>query len=243
MSEAWFEEWFNTEYYFLLYQHRDDAEAQRFLHLLLNMLHVPKGASILDIACGKGRHSKVLADAGMDVCGIDLSPNSIQAASENEGPHLRFAVHDMRIPFAHEQFDLAVNLFTSFGYTEREADDQAALNAAYAALKPGGLFIQDYLNAAPVLETLPQKQELTRNKVRFATSKYHDHGFIKKDILVEDGTKQFHFTEQVKIYSLEQLTAMHQHAGFTIKHIYGNQELEAYEADASPRIIIVSQKP
>lgn len=243
MSEAWFEHWFNTEYYFLLYQHRDDAEAQRFLYRLLNTLQIPEGASILDIACGKGRHSKVLADAGMDVCGIDLSPNSIQAASAHAGPHLRFAVHDMRIPFAHEQFDLAVNLFTSFGYTERAADDQAALNAAYAALKHGGLFIQDYLNAKPVLGTLPQKQELTRNEIRFNTHKYRDNGFIKKDIRVEDGTQQFHFTEQVKIYSLEQLTALHQASGFIVKHIYGNQELEAYQDDTSPRIIIVSQKP
>lgn len=243
MTSDWFANWFNTEYYFLLYQHRDDSEAKRFLHVLLNRLHIPKGTRILDIACGKGRHSKVLADAGMDVCGIDLSPNSIQAAAANQGPHLRFAVHDMRIPFAHEQFDLAVNLFTSFGYTALDADDLDALKATYAALKPGGLFVQDYLNATPVLNSLPQQRELTRNNVRFTTCKYREDGFIKKDILVEDGNRQFHFQEQVKIYTVEQLTALHEQAGFTIKEIYGNQDLEAYHADSSQRMIIVSQKP
>ena len=243
MTKSWFEDWFNTHYYFLLYQNRNNEEARAFLELLVRHLKIPAGTRVLDMACGKGRHSMVLADLGMKVCGIDLSPNSIKQASESAGPHLEFHVHDMRIPFAQEEFDVVVNLFTSFGYTDRDADDLNTLHAAFTALKPGGLFIQDYLNAGPVLKQLPQTDTVNREGIVFHTHKYLDMPFIIKEIEVTDAEEQHTYREQVKVYSAEKLTGLHQEAGFRVEAVFGNMELESFSEATSPRIIIISRKP
>ena len=94
---AWFKDWFNSHYYHLLYQHRDEEEANRFIHTLINYLQPQKGSKMVDIACGKGRHSKALADMGFDVTGIDLSLASIEFAKQDENEHLHFYQHDMRL--------------------------------------------------------------------------------------------------------------------------------------------------
>jgi len=243
MAKAWFEEWFNTPYYFLLYRNRNEEEARAFLELLVQRLQLTPGTAVLDLACGKGRHSRVLAELGMNVCGIDLSPNSIQEAMKHAGKDLRFSVHDMRVPFERQAFDVVVNLFTSFGYTDKEADDMDTLKAAYIALKAGGLFIQDYLNAGAVLQHLPETASVIRDGVIFNTRKYLQQPFIVKEIGVTDGEYRHDYREQVKVYSAEKLIELHQKAGFTVEAVYGNMELESYINETSPRIIIISRKP
>ena len=122
--QVWFKDWFNSPYYHLLYQNRDESEASRFIERLLEHLHPPKNARMLDIACGKGRHALQLASKGYDVTGIDLSPESIKFAEQFSHEKLQFFVHDMRRPFWIRYFNYAFNFFTSFGYFEtmREHD-------------------------------------------------------------------------------------------------------------------------
>src|SRR5882757_7437708 len=97
-SGSWFKEWFNSPYYHQLYFNRDEKEAAAFIHLLLEYLHPPAGARMVDIACGRGRHSKILAAKGYDVTGIDLSPENIAFARQFETEKLNFYQHDMRLP-------------------------------------------------------------------------------------------------------------------------------------------------
>src|SRR5690349_25167308 len=98
-KQEWFETWFDTPYYHLLYEHRDQKEAEQFLNALLNYLHLPAQASVLDVACGTGRYSVFLANKNFNVVGIDLSWKNIQQASQNERDNLMFFLHDMRSPF------------------------------------------------------------------------------------------------------------------------------------------------
>src|SRR5690606_34846729 len=99
-----------------LYQNRDEEEAAIFIEKLIAVTELKKGAKILDLACGKGRHSIQLNKLGFNVIGIDLSVNSIARAKKYENETLRFAVQDMREAIAGEKFDAIFNLFTSFGY-------------------------------------------------------------------------------------------------------------------------------
>jgi len=96
MPKTWFKDWFNSHYYHLLYQHRDDQEALDFIEKLVAHLQPAPGSKMLDVACGKGRHSKALAEMGFDVTGIDLSDESISEAKLNESDSLHFYQHDMR---------------------------------------------------------------------------------------------------------------------------------------------------
>ncbi|MGZ8538498.1 MAG: class I SAM-dependent methyltransferase, partial [Flavisolibacter sp.] len=124
-AKEWYKEWFNSSFYHKLYFDRDENEASAFILRLLDHLKPPSGSFMLDVACGKGRHSKLLAEQGYDVTGIDISLDSIQNAKQFEQEHLHFFQHDMRLPAWINYFDYAFNFFTSFGYfaTRREHDD------------------------------------------------------------------------------------------------------------------------
>ena len=125
MDQPWYRNWFNSPYYHKLYFQHDELEAREFIARLTNYLSIPAGARILDVACGRGRHSRILAEKGFFVTGIDLSAESIAYARQFENDHLEFFEHDMRLPFRGNYFDFTFNFFTSFGYfkTRREHDD------------------------------------------------------------------------------------------------------------------------
>ena len=98
-AKAWYKEWFNSPFYHKLYFERDEKEAESFIRKLINQLHPAPGSRMLDVACGRGRHSKILSSMGFQVTGIDISPDSIAAAKRYENDQLEFYIHDMRLPF------------------------------------------------------------------------------------------------------------------------------------------------
>ena len=163
----WFETWFDSPYYHQLYNHRDEEEALRFINNLLDKLQPTPGCRMLDLACGKGRHSKALWDRGYDVTGVDLSDNSISAAKEYECDTLRFYTHDMRFPLVSNYFDYTFNFFTSFGYFETEREHINALRTMSSSLKKDGILVIDFLNTSlpslGITTSLKQKSGLPQN--------------------------------------------------------------------------------
>ena len=142
-TTKWFTSWFDTPFYHILYKDRDDTEAHAFMDTLTNYLNIPEGGSILDLACGKGRHARYLNKIGYEVTGLDLSANSIKFAKQFENHRLRFEVHDMCKPYP-KQFDAVFNLFTSFGYFESNEENIKMLRSVEKTLKPGGTFVLDF---------------------------------------------------------------------------------------------------
>lgn len=255
----WFESWFDTEYYHLLYKHRNYDEARVFIEKLVQFLSLKDGDRVVDIGCGKGRHAMVLANLGLKVWGMDLSENSISYA-ENKVSELAidgvyFAVHDMREPYPIMDLNAVFNLFTSFGYFENAADDLKALRAMAGGLISGGYVVQDYLNAAPLLAQSESGllQPLiwqTIDGVDFGTEKRIANGKIYKKILVEDrrGKKQgelvdqLEYQEEVKIYTPSDLIDLHLDSGLELVKMFGNYNLDDFDKDFSPRIIVISRK-
>jgi len=241
-QKEWFSEWFDTPYYHQLYKHRDDSEAREFITTLLFKMELFAGESILDVACGKGRHSRVFNEKGMRVTGFDLSPKSIEQAKIYENSNLAFHIHDMRKSYPNwGEFDAAVNLFTSFGYFDSRDEDVQSLKNIAQVLKDEGLFVQDYLNASSVIESLPNNGKQSIDGVTYQWKKQYQNGFITKDIDVRDGKDKYHFQEKVKVYSKEELCEIHESSGLAVKEVFGNYKLDLFQDD-SPRIIIVSQK-
>ena len=110
-SSEWFAQWFDSPYYHILYKFRDSEEAQKLIDNISTRLAIPEGAKLMDLACGKGRHSIYMNTKGYDVTGLDLSKQSIQAASQKANDTLHFAVHDMREVYEEGTFDYVFNLF------------------------------------------------------------------------------------------------------------------------------------
>jgi SAM-dependent methyltransferase len=241
-TKPWFEVWFDSPYYALLYRKRDETEARQFIDVLLQYLKPSENATMLDIACGRGRHAIYLASLGYDVTGIDLSENNIIYARQFEHSRLHFYKHDMRQIFRINYYDYVFNFFTSFGYFDSEADNIKALKAIAKALKPDGVLVIDFLNVAIVLQQLPSKTTETIDNVLFVTEKKIEKDYIIKYITVIDGKMVSQFTESIRAITLDQFEEYFKTAGLLISGVFGNYQLHPFDARASERLIIIGQK-
>ncbi len=174
-ARDWFRSWFNSPYYHLLYADRNEKEAQDFIARLLDYLKPPPGSTMLDVACGTGRHAKALAAKGFDVTGIDLSPNSIAHALHFANDHLHFYEHDMRELFWINYFQYVFNFFTSFGYFKTHRENSNAIRTMAQSLHNGGTLVLDYLNSKWVeAQLVPQSEKKSANGVHFSINKWSD---------------------------------------------------------------------
>ncbi len=239
---SWFESWFDSPYYHILYNKRDDKEAKHFLDNLIDFLHPDKESTILDLACGKGRHAIYLNKKGYTVTGIDLSERSIQHNKKYESPTLSFHVHDMRNEFRKANFDYVFNLFTSFGYFENAEDNIKTLQAIHSNLKPNGVLILDYFNTKKAIEQLVPKEVIIRGETVFDIEKTMVNGFIFKNISFTAKGNEHHFTEKVQLFSLKDFEECFHQSGFEMVNIFGDYRLRLYDEDTSDRLIMVVKK-
>jgi SAM-dependent methyltransferase len=223
----WFENWFGSPYYNLLYQNRDLKEAQAFVETLLQYLQPPAGSRMLDIACGEGRYAIQLAGHGHDVIGIDLSHASILKANKSEADNLHFYVHDMRMPFYINYFDYAFNFFTSFGYFKTRIDHLNAAKSFAAALKTGGVLVIDYLNKSFVQSCMKASDTIERGGCIFHIKKSMENNEIVKKISFTDaGNKERSYTEHVAMFTLPDFIALFKEAGLTLAHTLRRLQLK-----------------
>jgi len=237
-TKNWFKTWFNTSYYHILYQNRNDEEAQFFIKNITSFLKIKQGDSLLDLGCGKGRHSIYLNSLGFDVTGADLSSNSIQHAKQFENDHLRFFEHDMRDPFT-SKFDTIFNLFTSFGFFEDDIEDLLVLTNIKNGLKQRGTAVIDFMNAKKVIANIVPKETVTRGNIDFQIKRRFEKGFIIKDIsFFADGTAH-HYTERVKCLDYNKIETFLEKAELRIVNAFGDYDLSDFNADQSNRLILV----
>lgn len=242
-ARPWYEAWFDTPWYNLLYRHRDESEAIRFIDRLADYLRPEPDAEMLDLACGQGRHSRRLMQLGYSVTGIDLSPHNILAARAWENEFLSFYEHDMRKPFRINYFNYIFNFFTSFGYFEREQDNVDCLISARKGLVPGGRLIIDFLNVEYAFRHLVRSEERWEEGVRFQIERSFTGSHFIKTIRLQDGPIQRTFSERVMALRFADFENYLQQAGLVLQDCFGTYELEPYEPENSPRLILIANKP
>lgn len=240
----WFEIWFNTPYYHLLYFRHDQQEANQFIDNLLNYLEPAPNSTMLDIACGKGRHAFHLAEKGFDVTGIDLSENSIAEASKLENEKLHFYKHDMRQPFWINYFDYAFNFFTSFGFFRTRREHDAGMRTAVQALNKNGKIVIDFLNVHYVEDHFVHSFDKEIEGYNFHITKWMDEEYFYKKIEVEHDsfTEPHIYNEKVAKFSLGDFTDMLAFQGMQIADVFGDYHLNAYHVRKTPRMIMVAKK-
>ncbi|MCM2301240.1 MAG: class I SAM-dependent methyltransferase [Flavobacteriaceae bacterium] len=239
-STDWFVSWFDSPYYHILYQHRNDHEAQFFMKNLTSFLKIPKGSEILDIPCGRGRHALYLSTLEYQVTGLDLSVNSIDFAKNYENDQLIFDVHDIRNPFP-KKYDAILNLFTSFGYFESDGEDIQVLTNFKNALKPNRFAVIDFINIEKTIENLVVDETKTIDGIQFHITKKLENGFLIKYIEINDQGQKQHFYEKVKCIDLNKINNYLNVVGFKLKHTFGNYNLESFDVKSSDRLILVVQ--
>ncbi|MES2798917.1 MAG: class I SAM-dependent methyltransferase [Bacteroidota bacterium] len=241
MKNEWFADWFDSPYYHTLYKSRDENEAQIFIENLSANLQLPAGSRVLDLACGKGRHSVTLQQLGYQVLGADLSLNSISFARQFENEQLKFVVHDMREVIKDQQFAAVFNLFTSFGYFDSLKENKKVMTAVAEMLQPKGLFIIDFMNVDYVVAQLVKKQTKVVDGIEFKIERALIDDTIVKDIRFSAEGKNFKFQEKVQAIRLADFEAMLEEHNFKIIRTFGDFQLKPFDLKNSSRLIIIAQ--
>ena len=241
----WFEDWFNSKEYLDVYLHRNEVDAKLLYALIIKNIEIPLGGKVLDLACGPGRHSILFARKGFEVTGIDLSENLLRVAestARKEKLNIKFIKADLRRVDLTEKFDLIVNLFTSFGYFEKDVDNFSIFRTASNLLRPGGYFVFDFLNSNFIENNLVRESRQDKPHEIIIQKRRIEGGRIIKDINIQYNGKVKTFYESVKLYRWGELSEAIHENGLAIKKTFGDFTGSDFIEATSPRMIIIAQK-
>jgi SAM-dependent methyltransferase len=242
-SKAWYEEVFDENYLRTL-PFMTAEQTLREVDFIEAGLAAPKGAQILDLGCGYGRHAIELVQRGLAVTGLDLSlPLLIRAADEAQKRALtvNFVHSDMRGLAFDREFDGAYCMLTSFGYFDEESNLKVAEGVA-RALKPGGRFLLDVVNRDYIVGDLPARiwwegdgcVVLEEVEFNFNTSRILTH----RSVVFEDG-RQLDQEISVRAYSLHELGKLLRQSGFRVIDVSGSIYTPGHLFGAASRNLIV----
>lgn len=247
----WYIEAFGRDY-LERYAHRDEKSVRKEVPFLAEALNAAPGVTILDLCCGAGRYARGLREAGYRVVGLDLS-SPLLALARKADPDSAYHRADMRrLPLLTSSVDGAVNLFTSFGYFEDEAENTRVIREVFRVLRPGARFLLDFFNLRTTLADLVPESKRKINGETIVETRRHDPAKrrLRKEIRIEasKGTKGKAkqpprvLTESVRAYSPAELEALLLGAGMQIAGRYGTLEGAPFDEAASPRCVLVGRK-
>lgn len=180
--------------------------------------------------------------------GFDLSKFLISEAKENLrnakeiNLHVKFLIKDMRSFNFKNSFDIAVNIFTSFGYFENDLENFSVIENVSRSLKKNGYFLFDFLNKTYLEKNLvPFSKEKVGNYL-MKQKRRIENGFVMKEILVESKNKVMRFEEKLKLYSASDFKKKFESYGLIIKHLFGDYYGNKFHENKSQRLIIIAQK-
>jgi len=225
-------------------------DTQRQVTFVLKTLNLPRRAKILDLCCGYGRVTNLLAKSNdYQITGVDLSDEFLQIArDEFSSRNIKYVQGDMRkLPFKNE-FDAVVNLFTSFGYFETDEENEKVLGQINKALKAGGLLLLDYENKFNFVinEVLKKKRSWYNTRQQQLYLIENDFDFLNEREIVtfrqyKDGAIVKQVCYNIRLFSFPELKKMLLRNGFEILGVWGDFE-GAPPAVESKRLITLSRK-
>ena len=221
-------------------KNRNHKEAKVFIKKLIKHINLSSSSKVLDAGCGKGRHSIEIEKLGHIVTGIDLSKNSIKFAKKFENTNLKFMVHDISKPL-NSEFDVVLNLFTSFGYYERKKDLEILLSLE-KNLKNNGTGVIDFFNLKNVKDNLIENEQVIIDNLKFNIKRKINKLSVTKEISFNDNNIDYKFKESVNTLSFEDFEKYFKKTNLEIIQIFGDYDLNEFVENKSPRLIIIFKK-
>ena len=241
--QDWYRNLFGPDYLKMDWHDSSLAEVES----LIRMLDLDDQDCILDLCCGYGRHAIPLASRGIDVTGLDLSEAMLQRAREDAreaGVRVGWVRGNaLDLPFD-ESFDVVLDLFTSFGYFEKEGENLQVLQEAFRVLVPGGYLVLDTVNHDFVVRHFQPQNWYDRDGVLVLEERSFDHLESRVSgswTLVEPGGARRAYPNSIRAYTFAELRLLLTLAGFTVLQAYGGYDDQELDWDA-PRMVIVCQK-
>jgi SAM-dependent methyltransferase len=221
-----------------------EADAESEIQWILRHVQPPAGARVLDAPCGFGRHTLALARRGFKVTGVDLSEVELERARERAratGVHVELVCQDLRAIDFSEEFDLALNLFSSIGYFSDEEDRQL-LERFCRALRPGGAFVLDTRNrdhhirhyAEEEVWPVPGGTVRITHRLDLETSRITSQWWLQEENRSLGETR-------LRLYSPHELYRMLRPERWARVELFGGLDGSPISLD-SPRIVLVAWK-
>lgn len=245
MKKDWFAQWFESVDYLNLYRHRTNEEAETFISTILKATGLNAPAKVLDSACGAGRYSIAFAKMGFDVTGFDLSRLLLEHAvrqAKEEGVNIDFFRSDIREVKLSGKFDLALNVFTSFGYFESEEENFQFFKNAFDHLVSGGFFVFDYFNSRFLTQNLVPKSQHVNADGKIIEMRRIENNRVVKEIRIQQNGVSKEFVESVQIYSGSEIIDKCSKIGYKLITKFGNYNGAEFKNDSSERFIAIFQK-
>lgn len=211
------------------------------------MIRPVPGAAILDLCCGPGRHALELASRGYRVTGVDITEPFLGAARDSAaamGVELELIRADARSWTRPGAFDLALNLFTSFGYFDTRKEDEAILGAALRSLAPGGAIVLE-LNGKEIAARDFVAGESFEREGLAVTTEFSVVGpweGLRARWIVDDGRRKVDRSWVQRLYSGTELRDSLLSAGFAEVSLYGSWLAAPYD-HAADTLIAVARAP
>jgi SAM-dependent methyltransferase len=243
----WYKAFFGEDYLRIYAPFLPPEKTAREVADIVTLLNLPTGSRILDLCCGHGRHAIPLAQHGYQVTGLDLSEVLLQQAqteAEASGVKVRWLQSDMKnIPFENE-FDAIINVFTSFGYLEKEEEDVQVLQQVYQALKPKGLFLLETVYQPRVMRAFTPHGITRYNDGLIVLEERHidlltSRNEVRITMFDPEGERTEH-RHSMRIYTLTELVQMLKSVGLPVQAYYGGLDGSALTMDS--RLVVISQK-
>lgn len=238
----WFKNWFDSEFYHVLYSKRNEKEAKFFIDSLLNFLNPKKKSFFLDLACGKGRHSIYLNTKGFSVDGIDLSKKSLDIAMKYQNNTLNFFLRDMRNIKEKNKYNYVLNLFTSFGYFKNKKDNKLVVNGISNALKKNGIFVIDFLNTDYCLNNLVEKETKIIQKKKFNIKRWHNKKYLFKKIEFQDKKEKKSYTERIQLLKKTEIVNICKKEKLKLIKSFGDYQLNKFDEKSERLILFLNQQ-
>lgn len=246
MSEWFEEEEFWASYAPVMFDAERWAETEAVVEKIIALTKINPNSQVLDLCCGPGRHSVEFARLGYTVCGVDITESYLEAAKESardENVEVRFVKADVRTFCEREQYDLALNLYTSFGYFDKAEDDALMVHNAYASLKKGGIFIIDTLGKEIAARDFCEGESFERSGGKVST-KYKVLGAwesLQHTWIFEKDGKVLNHSHNLRLYSAVEMKELLLKEGFTHVDVYGSFEGKDYDEKAISLIAVATK--
>jgi len=230
---------------FLFHQRRWDQAPEEIANII-SLLKMPPGASVLDLCCGTGRHSLQLARLGFSVTGVDRTRPYLDEARKRaqvERLKVEFIQGDMRSFCKPNAFDVALNLFTSFGYFEDINDDKKVAANVYHSLKDTGVFLIDTIGKEVLARIFRERDWYEVNGILVLQERKlcKDWSWIENRwIMLKEGTCN-EYKISHRLYSAAELGKLLNDCGFTTIEVYGDLTGAPYDHTAK-RLVVVARK-
>lgn len=246
VPDRWFEEAFGAQY-LRLYRRRTPEQAAQEVEFALTQLGLPRGATVLDVGCGAGRHLKSLLSRGFTAVGVDLSQDLLEHARQSlrrERTPVRLVRADMRFLPLPPQFDAVFSFFTSFGYFFEEEENHQVIREVARVLRPGGRFLIDLMDREWVTRELVEHGVREQDGIRVEDRRWiaPDGLRVEKETTVGIGPEARRFHESVRMYSLAEIRDVLTGSGLVVDHVSGDFRGSEYDPGRVPRMVIFGSR-